>query len=257
MRRFLPILIFFTLLLYLVYLIDNNKKPKESTIPLPSEKQEKKEENYYDFNYEDFDLRASFITISGNSLKLIVNYEDSKPSDDVYVENNCIGLSSAGFYDEMGEPIGYVVNKGEILNQKIESSLFNGFVTLEGSMKITKDDLDSVGKNTDIVQTGPVLLYNKKSMDIKMNNDKYARRIVAAVKDTNTSYLMAIYNKNSLFQGPLLSDLPEILEDVSIAEDLDIVHAINLDGGSASAFFTEGLKLKELKKVGSFICVTK
>jgi len=79
--------------------------------------------------------------------------------------------------------------------------------------------------------------------------------VISAVTGDNKLIFMVIYDPKSVFLGPELVDLPQIVSLVSAENDLNIADAINLDGGSASAFKSRDFSLSEISPVGSFFCL--
>ncbi len=53
----------------------------------------------------------------------------------------------------------------------------------------------------------------------------------------------------------LLVDLPEIVQAIIKKETIDVVDALNLDGGNHSAFYGNDTTLYELSPIGSFFCI--
>ncbi len=85
---------------------------------------------------------------------------------------------------------------------------------------------------------------------IRIQNDELTRRMLVA-RSGDQWYFLAITDQDNTFNGPLLSDVPKILGKVPIVID----EALNLDGGSASAFYSaHGARLGELTPIGSFFC---
>ncbi|RJR30058.1 hypothetical protein C4564_01180, partial [Candidatus Microgenomates bacterium] len=105
------------------------------------------------------------------------------------------------------------------------------------------------------LQTGPVLVENGSAVELSLARDKQARRIVAAITGSNELVFVAIYSPGSSFDGPYLEDLPLIVNHISEELNLNIADAINLDGGTASAFYSENTHISELSPIGSFFCV--
>ena len=85
-------------------------------------------------------------------------------------------------------------------------------------------------------------------------DDKPGRRVVVAQAE-NKIYFIAFYNNNSVYLGPNLSDLPQLLKMFAQKRKTTILNALNLDGGAASAFHTDNFSLPELTPVGSFFCI--
>ncbi len=92
-------------------------------------------------------------------------------------------------------------------------------------------------------------------MPLVIQHDEPARRTIAAKTRDNTYVFLTVYDENSVFGGPLLSDLPSAVEEISNREEFRIADAINLDGGSASAFYNGDANLSELTSVGSIFCI--
>ena len=79
---------------------------------------------------------------------------------------------------------------------------------------------------------------------------------MAAAKTMDNELLfLTVYSGDSVFDGPLLADLPLVIEKISDEEKLDIAEAINLDGGSASSFYQGETTISELTPVGSLFCI--
>lgn len=91
---------------------------------------------------------------------------------------------------------------------------------------------------------------------MSVKNDKQARRVVAGVTGENKLIFLVFYDNNQYYSGPYLNDLPDLVDKTGKSLDLNIADAINLDGGSASAFISDDIKLTELTPVGSFFCIS-
>ena len=76
--------------------------------------------------------------------------------------------------------------------------------------------------------------------------------VVGITKKGETIFLV-LYDPENTWSGPKLADTPGVLSGV--IERLQLTDALNLDGGSASAFIRGDLSLEELTSVGSFFCV--
>jgi len=129
--------------------------------------------------------------------------------------------------------------------------LFNGYLSIQNN----KWDIDISSKSADFsVQTGPLLIDNERPRKLIIKNDKNARRMFAATDNTGETYFGTVFLINAQILGPYLVDLPEIVNMISEKENIMWVKAINLDGGSASAFLGENLFLQEVNPVGSWWC---
>ena len=78
--------------------------------------------------------------------------------------------------------------------------------------------------------------------------------MVLAISSDNTPYFIASTLKDSDAEGSMLKDLPQLITCIGKKEDIAFSDAINLDGGSASTFYTPNIHIKELTSIGSYLC---
>lgn len=177
------------------------------------------------------------------SLMLKANFEERKSASELKEKNNCEFLVNGGFYSKDNKPIGWWTNEGRTLSQPQKNDLFNGFIYgKNGKVMIEKSAAERVEWG---LQSGPML-----NSELRIKNDELRRRIIAATTSDGQLIFLAITLKNSSFEGPYLKDLPDILKLLN----LNIAEAINLDGGTASAFLSLDIQLTEANPVGSFFC---
>lgn len=197
----------------------------------------------------------SYLELSPNQAQLIPNFPDSRSSVEIMKAHTCSGGINGGFYDMSGQPLGLFRVDGKTLSGKSGSLLINGFLTID-SENIARIDSQMPSANPHIaLQAGPLLMSEGQTLPLAIRSDERARRMAAAITATGRIVFLALYSADSVFDGPLLGDLPALVEKIGIEENLNIVSAINLDGGSASAFYASGVRLAELTPVGSFFCV--
>lgn len=170
-------------------------------------------------------------------------------------DNNCTIFTSGGFYQTTGKPIGLIISKGKTVSNYEQNQLFNGVVglTTQG-LTIHRGSIDLPNFSW-ALQAGPIVWENYKPVDLRLNKDQDARRIVAAVTDSGALLLAVVTAYDSVYSGPLLEDLPSIVAKLEETAQISIKSAMNMDGGTASAYFGTELILKELKPIGSFVCV--
>ncbi len=141
-----------------------------------------------------------------------------------------------------------MIANNKTLNSGQNNRLFNGFVSDQG-----------IGYEPPVmarwvVQTGPMLWDQNHSIKINTTNDKSARRGVALTTIDNKLYFVIFYNPRAEVLGPYLNDMPGILDKLGKLEQLEIISAINLDGGGASAFYDGKTFLEESDPVGTILC---
>jgi len=188
-------------------------------------------------------------------LYLLPNFSKRITSKETVDKEDCELLVNGGFYDENSKPIGLFISERERISDYQKNSLFNGIVSVNLfaipriSRETPKDDLVFA------LQTGPIVFENGNPTEIELSRDKMARRVIAATTGENKLVFIVIYNPESVFDGPLLAELPQVVSEISEKNKLNIADAINLDGGSASTFISNSVTLTEISPVGSFFCL--
>lgn len=183
-------------------------------------------------------------------LMLKANFDKRESAATLMQENNCEFLINGGFYSTKNKPIGlWTSTEAQIYSDPEKNALFNGYVW-RNLPNIYIDDEPPREFSGWAMQTGPVLILETQQRNLKIRNDEMRRRTVAAITADKQLIFLALTLKNSDFEGPYLKDLPQI---VKIANK-DVVSAINLDGGSASAFLSPEVQLNEANPIGSFFC---
>lgn len=200
------------------------------------------------------EYKVVWASVDTDELSLLANFDDKKTSRQVFQENHCGLLVNGGFYSKDSQPMGYFVSAGQTLNPYERNRLLNGVLSINelGTPRITREPPRDPLVNA--VQTGPILIENGQILGVSEMNNKAARRMVAAVTGNNELLFLAIYSSESAFSGPLLSELPQVVAKFDESDELGIADAVNLDGGSASAFVTTNFSLSEASPVGSFFC---
>lgn len=191
----------------------------------------------------------------GAQVKLINNLDKKLTAQQAKKEYNCRVLTNAAFYTKENKHVGLFVIEDSILRSANQNDLFDSFLTINSFLtpRITRTEpIDLVSG----IQSGPLLIENGRTIRLSIIRDKEARRVVAAITGDNKLMFLVFFNSNSFFSGPMLADLPGEVKKYSDEHDLNIADAINLDGGSASAFLSDNIQLSELSPVGSFFCIS-
>lgn len=195
----------------------------------------------------------AFFRALPSNISLIGNFDNIQGAFSLKSNNSCTYAVSGGFYDTKSQPLGYFVTNGKRIHNSIQSALLNGYIWIDEGKVTIKSSIPPTTANI-ALQSGPVLIDNSKPRLLTITNDEHARRVVVIV-EKNTVIFLTIYNPDSVFEGPLLKTLPDLVGKISTLESFIIDSAINLDGGSASAFYSDTTNLEELTPVGSIFCV--
>jgi len=235
-------------------------KLNKGNIPNPDNKVEEKS------NLEATEYQNTFIEIRGfdyvanivrikfpGEIVLYSNLEEKLTADEISKDKKCKYLVNAGFHDEQNNHIGLFIAEYNIISYTKTSSTFNAyFSTNDGKAYITQIPINNPRIS---VQSGPGLIKNELIQKLTIKNDESARRVVAATNKSGDVLFIVIYSKDSLYQGPFLEQLPEVLMTLSNQINLKITDALNLDGGTHSAFYSDEVKLKELSLIGGYFCI--
>lgn len=206
------------------------------------------------FNEEKYKM-TSLKVESAENIRLGSNLTEKLSSNELFKQINCSVLISGGFYTKEYTPVGFFVEEGNLSKNFLTNDLFDGVFSINFSLtpritrEVPKDDLKYA------IQSGPILIENAKAQNLSIRNDKPERRVVAAITGDNQVIYMIIYKETSKLIGPFLAELPEVLRLWQNKTGILLADAINLDGGSASAFISEEFRLTESSLLGSYFCI--
>lgn len=244
---------------FLRFLYEDNKDLTTPFTSLGTLQKQKSFENFIDID----NIRVAWFLVEDLSkLSLHSNLSQEKTAKSLFEENECLLLINGGFYTKEDTHIGLFVSEGEQIERLQQNKLFNGIFSID-------HDVANIRKTTAnspltvfplprlALQAGPILLEDDGAQEIVLQNDEQERRVIVAVTDKKKVIFLVFYKENSAFIGPKLSRLPELLKTFGSMTGMIPVNALNLDGGTASAFYTKGFSLGELSRVGSYFCVLK
>jgi hypothetical protein len=183
-------------------------------------------------------------------LHLIANFQEKKTSGELLEDGRCAYGTNGGFYIPEHLPLGLFITNGKQYGVSTVSSAANAYLVRRGDT-LSIDQTAPVGPVAFALQTGPYIL---PAVIPTIASDEHARRVVIAHTKDNAWYFLAFTNPESAYEGPLLSEIPALVQKLPQT----FVEALNLDGGTASAFYNEdGARFGELTTVGSFLCGSK
>jgi len=187
-------------------------------------------------------------------LSLYPNFQDKLSTQELIEKFKCKVLVNGGFYDQESSPIGWLISQRRTISQPVKSDLLNGYLSLKNN-QIFIDELRPTHWVDFGLQTGPLLIFDSKPLVLKIKDDESKRRIVAAKTNDNQLIFLAIVGQDSLFSGPMLADTPAITAKIAGKINASFISAVNLDGGSASAFYTQDIHIKEFSFIASYFCL--
>lgn len=203
---------------------------------------------YQDISYHIYD----YVIDQPDNVSVHINAKKDSATD-LKTEYQCTVLVNGGFYNPDFQPLGLIKANNQQKNPSSSASLLNAYLNFNQNTPTI--DTAPIATATTTIQSGPLLLQNGTPRQlVHLSNDAARRRLVAAIDKSGMLHFIAVTLKDIQFSGPQLADLPAILQQYNQLIDAPLSHALNLDGGSASAFLTPQINLTELKPIGSFLC---
>ena len=196
----------------------------------------------------------AWVEVVPEQVSLGLNLPEKKPVERLVKENNCQVLINGGFYGRDDKPIGWMGVEGREGSAAEKNALFNGFVTIDGEGKVEIGERRAGGRVRVGLQSGPILILGSKERALAVKNDAAKRRMVLAITESGKLVFLALVEAGSSLTGPRLNDLPAVMSLVGENLGEAWVGAINLDGGSASAFKNGDFMLGEANPIGSYFC---
>ena len=194
---------------------------------------------------------------STKSCTLRVIDQPTPPRNDlahVMAQENCLAGVNGGYFDPDYAPIGLLISDGKLIAPLQRARLITGVLAASvREVKILRiREFSKKQKFNAAVQCGPFLVDLGRSVS-GLEKTRTARRTFAAVGSVNRAAL-------GFCSEVSLSELAKILATTRLADDFRIDRALNLDGGSSSAFWVAredsgAFSIPEQKTVQDFVGV--
>lgn len=164
------------------------------------------------------------------SLRVIDNPDGQSLGAMTKRQNFVCGVNG-GYFDAEFKPIGLRVADGTTFSPLRRARLITGILLQSdhGIDVIRVSEFAGTKKIIAAVQSGPFLVEGNKRIR-GLNDSQLARRTFAGIGTNDRAFL-------GLCSDVSLGDLANILATVSVVADSKIRRAMNLDGGSSSAFW--------------------
>jgi uncharacterized protein YigE (DUF2233 family) len=173
--------------------------------------------------------------------------------EDVMARGNFLAGTNGGYFDPEYRPIGLLMVDGTMIAPLQKARLLSGVLSASGKkVQISRIAEFSLNQKPDAaVECGPMIVDLGKSVR-GLETTKMARRTFAAVGSGDKAAL-------GFCSDVTLADLSSILAILTIP-DFKIQRALNLDGGSSSAFWFKrsngsAFSIAEQKPVRDFVAV--
>lgn len=193
---------------------------------------------------------------NSKNLVLIANFNQRLPSQKIVSDNKCLRAINGGFYTTSYLPLGLFSIRGEKLGNLRESHLTNGFFWIdeEGATSIGNKVPEEILSLPFIFQSGPLIKINGALQKLSIVNDKPARRMFIAIDNDGQVVFLTVFDEKNLLHGPYLESLGELVNMMENKLAINLIDVLNLDGGTASTFWSGASSLDETSLVGSILC---
>ncbi len=199
----------------------------------------------------ELDLAVMNIHRSGFRLRLIDNPEGNLDLSEALPRSGCLTGTNGGYFDPDFAPMGLRVANGAVVRPLRRARLLTGIIVSSAdSIRILRLSEYSPKMKTDTaLQCGPLLVDGGHPVK-GLEHTRLARRTVALV--AGDTFALGLCSEASL------ADTGSILTAIHPAENAKVSRALNLDGGSSSAFWFKSddgkiFARSELKTVRDFL----
>jgi exopolysaccharide biosynthesis protein len=186
----------------------------------------------------------------------VVRVTDNPDGDDlaaVMRRIRAVAGVNGGYFDPQNAPVGLVISEGKMIAPFRKARLLSGvLVASKGRVELLRAaEYSSRKASTTALQCGPFLVDGSTAV-AGLNNTRPARRsfVLTSSDRAAIGYCSTV----------TLAEMGEILATPGLAPDLKVQRALNLDGGSSSAFWFSGqrgvVSIPEYKTVRNFVVIT-
>lgn len=192
---------------------------------------------------------------SGAATLRVIDQPDTPRGDlaEVMKREHALAGVNGGYFDPQDRPVGLLISGGKQVAPLSSARLLSGVLfTRNGRVEIVRTKyFEKKSRIENAVQCGPLLVEKKRPV-AGLNDTRAARRTFALVDGKGGAAL-------GFCSGVSLAQLADILATPNVAGERTVARALNLDGGSSSAFWFGGneepFSISEQKTVRDFVAV--
>ena len=203
---------------------------------------------------DEADLHLALCDGSKTTLRVIDQPNEPRNNLAKVMKNEqCLAGVNGGYFAPDYGVVGLLISGGQVIAPLRKARLLSGVLSVaNGRVRLQRRaEFSLTNKVSDALQCGPFLVDHGRAVN-GLDDSRNARRTFVATGNANR-FLLGVSAPVSL------AELPRILLAGKIADDLKIDRALNLDGGSSSAFwFRDGptpFSIPEQKTVRNFLSV--
>jgi uncharacterized protein YigE (DUF2233 family) len=186
------------------------------------------------------------------TLRVVDNPSGDNLAGTMRQENYLSGVNG-GYFDPENKPVGLVISEGKLIAPLRKARLLSGvMIVTNGRIQLLRvAEYSPKRKAAAALQCGPFLVDRGQPIP-GLNDTRPARRTFIITSGADRAAI-------GFCSGVTLAQLGKILATPEVAPDLKVQRALNLDGGSSSAFWFAGergpFSISEQKTVRNFVAV--
>jgi uncharacterized protein YigE (DUF2233 family) len=202
---------------------------------------------------EEATLDLALFSTKAATLRVIDNPAGEDDLAAVMRRSRGLAGVNGGYFDPQNVPVGLVISDGKLIAPFRKARLLSGvLVVTKGRVELLRSAEYSSRKGaTAALQCGPFLV-DAGQVVPGLNGTRSARRTFVLTGGTDRAAA-------GFCSSVTLAELGDILATPRITPDLKVQRALNLDGGSSSAFWFAGergpVSISEQKTVRDFVVV--
>jgi uncharacterized protein YigE (DUF2233 family) len=202
---------------------------------------------------EEAKLELALFSTKSAALRVIDNPTSTEDLAGVIRRTRALAGVNGGYFDPQDAPLGLLISDGKLIAPLRKARLLSGVVVVtKARVELLRYAEYSSNKNvTAALQCGPFLVDGGRAVP-GLNDTRSARRTFILTGGADRAAI-------GFCSSVTLAELGDILATRGIVSDLKVQRALNLDGGSSSAFWFAGenspFSIRELKRVRNFVVV--
>jgi uncharacterized protein YigE (DUF2233 family) len=187
------------------------------------------------------------------TLRVIDNPTSEDDLAAVMQREHCVAGVNGGYFDPANAPVGLLISDGKLIAPLRKARLLSGvMIVANGRVQLLRFAEYSSRRNAiDALQCGPFLVDRGQPV-AGLDDTRSARRTFIVTGGSDRAGI-------GYCSDATLAQLGKILATPTLAPELRVQRALNLDGGSSSAFWFAGerspFSIPEQKTVRDFVAV--
>lgn len=229
---------------------------------IPIEKEKQPEDSIQQWNILTEDLKNLIVVqIDPRKYKLqVIENSPTEPKtiEEIHNQHNAVVSFNGQFFDENFEPLGLLINNGEVISEKTKSDLMEGIIAVDENFNARLFPANADINNIEFaLQNGPILLDETGKNLFTGETGKIASRTALGL-DKNNNLILIVLKQSILNYDNVISlhEFGKLLENNLEFKEMGLHSVLNLDGGPSSGLALKDSYFPEMEKVQNIIIVT-